>query len=106
MVCDVSSGELLCWCVSVSTPYEVQPSYHPAVFTHRRQPVVIDHGKSEQEAIWQYASSSFLPHLSQLIESLSANDEGSKAQQALSNILGVDAPLDSEVEDPAGAFAA
>ena len=47
-------------------------------------------------------SSSSLTDLSQLIESL---DEGSKAQEVLSSILGVDVPLDAGVEFAAGAFA-
>ena len=50
-------------------------------------------------------SSSSLTDLSQLIESLSVNDEGSAAQEALSSILGVDVPLDAGVEAAAGAFA-
>ena len=50
-------------------------------------------------------SSSSLTDLSQLIESLSVNNEGSTAQQALSSILGVDAPLDAGVEAAVGAFA-
>ena len=43
--------------------------------------------------------------LSQLVESLSVNDKGSSAQQALSSILGVDVPLDAGVEAAAEAFA-
>ena len=43
--------------------------------------------------------------LSQLVESLSVNDKGSSAQQALSSILGVDVPLDAGVGAAAGAFA-
>ena len=50
-------------------------------------------------------SSSSLTDLSQLIESLSVNDEGSAAQEALSSILGVDVPLDAGVEARAEAFA-
>ena len=50
-------------------------------------------------------SSSSLTDLSQLIESLSVNDAGSTAQEALSSILGVDVPLDAGVEGAAGAFA-
>ena len=50
-------------------------------------------------------SPSSLTDLSQLIESLSVNDEGSTAQQALSSILGVDVPLDAGVDFAAGAFA-
>ena len=50
-------------------------------------------------------SSTALNDLSQLVESLSVNDEGSTAQQALSSILGVDVPLDAGVEAAAGAFA-
>ena len=44
--------------------------------------------------------------LSQLIESISVNDEGPTTQQALSSILGVDVPLGAEVDAVAGAFAA
>ena len=43
-------------------------------------------------------SPSSLTDLSQLIESLSVNDEGSTTQDALSNILGVDIPLDDGME--------
>ena len=50
-------------------------------------------------------SPSSLTDLSQLIESLSVNDEGSTTQEALSSILGVDVPLDAGVEAAAGAFA-
>ena len=49
--------------------------------------------------------STSLSDLSQLVESLSVNDEGSSAQQVLSSILGVDVPLDAGVEAAAGAFA-
>ena len=48
-------------------------------------------------------SSSSLTDLSQLIESLSVNDEGSAAQEALSSILGI--PLDAGVEAAAAAGA-
>ena len=43
--------------------------------------------------------------LSKLIESLSQNDQGSTAQQALSNLLGVEFPLDTGVEGAAGLIA-
>ena len=52
------------------------------------------------------AGSSSTPNdLVNLIESLSVDDEGSKAQQALSSILGFDVPLDDGVESAAGKFA-
>ena len=50
-------------------------------------------------------SSSTPTDLSNLIQSLSVNGEGSTAQQALSSILGVNVPLDAGVEAAAGAFA-
>ena len=43
--------------------------------------------------------------LSKLIESLSQNDQGSTAQQALCNLLGVEVPLDTGVEGAAGLIA-
>ena len=43
--------------------------------------------------------------LTQLLESVSMNEVGSAAEQALSNILGVNVPLDAGVENAAGFFA-
>ena len=43
--------------------------------------------------------------LTQLLESVSMNEVGSAAEQALSNILGVNVPLDASVEGAAGFFA-
>ena len=40
-----------------------------------------------------------------LIDCLSAKDDGSKAQQALSNILGIDVPLDTGVDLAASSIA-
>ena len=43
--------------------------------------------------------------LAKLLESVSVNEVGSAAEQALSNILGVNVPLDAGVEGVAGFFA-
>ena len=43
--------------------------------------------------------------LTKLLESLSVNEEGSAAEEALSNILGVNVPLDAGVETAARFFA-
>ena len=43
--------------------------------------------------------------LANLLESLSVNDSGSTAQQALSNLFGVEIPVDAGVEGAAGFFA-
>ena len=43
--------------------------------------------------------------LTKLIETLSVNDAGSSAQQALSSLLGIDVPLDAGVEGAAGFIA-
>ena len=43
--------------------------------------------------------------LTKLLESVSVNEVGSAAEQALSNILGVNVPLDAGVESAAGFFA-
>ena len=56
----------------------------------------------EQEVIKMSADQA---DLSKLIESLSQNDQGSTAQQALCNLLGVEVPLDTGVEGAAGLIA-
>ena len=46
-----------------------------------------------------------IPDLASLMESLSVNDNGSAAEEALSTFLGVEVPLDAGVEGAAGYFA-
>ena len=43
--------------------------------------------------------------LTKLIETLSVNDAGSSAQQALSSLMGIEVPLDAGVEGAAGFIA-
>ena len=64
--------------------------------------VTLTFSSLEQEVI---KMSAFQADLSKLIESLSQNDQGSTAQQALSNLLGVEVPLDTGVEGAAGLIA-
>ena len=64
--------------------------------------VTLTYSSLEQEVIKMSADQAAL---SKLIESLSQNDQGSTAQQALSNLLGVEVPLDTGVEGAAGLIA-
>ena len=64
--------------------------------------VTLTYSSLEQEVTKMSADQA---DLSKLIESLSQNDQGSTAQQALSNLLGVEFPLDTGVEGAAGLIA-
>ena len=64
--------------------------------------VTLTFSSLEQEVIKMSADQAAL---SKLIKSLSQNDQGSTAQQALSNLLGVEFPLDTGVEGAAGLIA-
>ena len=81
--------------------FNVLIKFSPAIscvhIVGHRQPLI-------KNSLAMAGSPSSLTDLSQLIESLSVNDEGSKAQQALSSILGV-AVSDDSAEGVAGEFA-